>query len=492
MTPAANRRGFTLVEMLVAMTATLVLMAAVAQAFAMVGTAFTNSRALLELDARMRTTAWTLREDLSRATASTLPLRTGAAADGYLEIIEGPQTDASSTAGADVGPADCDDVLAFTVARGNESLAKLRYRPSFTPWAPTSNSVRAVGENFSPASHEVVWFLRPQVDATGTAVTNPARFVLCRRGLRLRNYLQEMRVEPVYYPSQYNYNSTLVPTSKNVSTFIPDNRRSTGSVTTAINAWWDSPQTGSSGAGVGINPVYSLRRTGTWLYPNSLADLRRRESRVVHNLTGTITTGTALDAAFPFVMQDSGTFLAPAVSLRNVYADIAVVMSDVLAFDVRVFDPTAPVAVAAGGTPLVPGDPGFAAAGAAVASGGYVNLGHGVTANPLLVSKGVDSWFGNTPDAKSRLNTADPTRRTYDTWSWQYENNGRNEDGDALVDEGTNALDDDGDGSVDEADEQETSPPYPVPLRAIEIRLRCYEPTSRQVRQVTIRHAFMP
>ena len=63
---------------------------------------------------------------------------------------------------------------------------------------------------------------------------------------------------------------------------------------------------------------------------------------------------------------------------------------------------------------------------------------------------------------------------------------------DGTVDEGVNGFDDDGNGLVDDAAEQETSAPYPVPLRGIEIRIRCYEPSSRQVRQVTVRHSFVP
>ena len=45
---------------------------------------------------------------------------------------------------------------------------------------------------------------------------------------------------------------------------------------------------------------------------------------------------------------------------------------------------------------------------------------------------------------------------------------------------------------VDESSEQETSPPYPYPLRGVEVRIRVYEPRSRQVRQVTVRHTFVP
>jgi hypothetical protein len=69
---------------------------------------------------------------------------------------------------------------------------------------------------------------------------------------------------------------------------------------------------------------------------------------------------------------------------------------------------------------------------------------------------------------------------TYDTWSRHYEFNEVDEDGDGKADEG-----------LDDAIDNETSPPYPVPLRGVEVRIRCYEPSSRQIRQVTIRHSFV-
>ena len=88
---------------------------------------------------------------------------------------------------------------------------------------------------------------------------------------------------------------------------------------------------------------------------------------------------------------------------------------------------------------------------------------------------------------------------TYDTWSVHYEFNGVNEDNDRLTDEGTDGLDDDGtppptnnNDLIDDSLEAETSAPYPVPLRGLEVRIRCYEPSSRQVRQITVRHTFVP
>jgi hypothetical protein len=166
------------------------------------------------------------------------------------------------------------------------------------------------------------------------------------------------------------------------------------------------------------------------------------------------------------------------------------VLTHVLGFDVRVFDPAVPVGLAAGGTPVVPGDPGFPGP-AAVASGAYVDLGHGVTGNALLPL--VPAHFAGFGDARSGLQAAGSSaRRTYDTWSSHYEANGRDEDGDSLVDESLNGLDDDGNDLIDDAVEKETAPPYGFPLRGIEVRIRCYEPTSRQVRQITVRHTFVP
>ena len=60
------------------------------------------------------------------------------------------------------------------------------------------------------------------------------------------------------------------------------------------------------------------------------------------------------------------------------------------------------------------------------------------------------------------------------------------------VDQKNNMIDDDSNGIIDDADELETSPPYPVPLRGLEVRIRIYDTSTRQVRQVTVRHTFVP
>ncbi len=85
---------------------------------------------------------------------------------------------------------------------------------------------------------------------------------------------------------------------------------------------------------------------------------------------------------------------------------------------------------------------------------------------------------------------------TYDTWSTHYESAGRFS-GDSLAGRATNGIDNVGasgsaNGIVDDADEKLTSPPCPYPLRGIQVKIRIFEPDSRQVREVTVVQDFLP
>ena len=156
------RRGMTLVEMLVAMTATLLIMAAVAQAFSAFGNAISGGRSILELDSRMRAVAWTLRSDLAGATARPLPPLNPASAEGYLEIIEGPATDyvdtlLATTVGSSVS-GDHDDVLLLTT----RSLDA-----PFVGRAPGTDSA------YESTVAEVGWFARPTSGASNPIMLAP-------------------------------------------------------------------------------------------------------------------------------------------------------------------------------------------------------------------------------------------------------------------------------------------------------------------------------
>ena len=506
------RRGMTLVEMLVAMTATLLIMAAVAQAFSAFGNAISGGRSVLELDARMRSAAWRLRSDLAGATARPLPPLNPAAGEGYLEIIEGPNSDstarqwfisgsttlisgsfdklAASTAGP--GPLSDDRLLG-----DQDDALLLTTRSLDTPFiGRTSGTGTAIDDTFESTLAEVGWFARP---TPGTS--NPVTYTLYRKQLLVMGYVG---ADP-FHSGLGSQNSINLPASNGGLTV--------SSGTSALREFYNLPCD------------VSVRREGNVLYPNTLADLTRPAARFMHNISGV----TSLPITFGSATLQSGTWCfvdhtAPSTSATAEILPAAldglvfdansqrrgedVILTNVLAFDVRVFDPG--VAVRATTTPLVPGDPGYASATSTSASGAYVDLGQTSGTNTLLsgvFTSGSAARFNGFGHARSGLVGSATTRRTYDTWNLGYEADGMDQDNDGTPDDGTNGVDDSGppngvfdeppydgdnDGIFEDPGEVETMPPYPYPLRGIEVRIRCYEHSSRQVRQVTVRHTFVP
>ena len=486
-----TRRGMTLVEMMVAVTATLVLMAAIAQIFAVFGTAVSDSRTVIELDSRMRAAAWRLRNDLNGATAPALPPLRPDQDAGYFEIIEGPSSDtelfydaqlASGARGSafaknDTTPGpqstsddrilgDTDDVLLFTT-RNTKTPFLGRYLSGTNP---------ITRGKYESTIAEVAWFLRPARIGADAATVNPATYTLHRRQLLVVGYV----------------GATPFAGSRNlVDSTMVGGRWAT----------WDSFYEDFDLS------VRGAMKSGVMTYlPNTLSDLTRRESRFMHNTSGD-SSGMGFPYRFPApAYQDQPALVGLTFEGTSREGD-DVVLTNVIGFDVRVFDPSADVHQDASGSLLTPGDPGFAA-GTAIGLGAYVDLG-----NNLPGTGGSTPRFSGPGDSRSGLRpvgagTAWTQRpRVWDTWSTHYETDGVDQDGQYGIDQGSNGLDDNQDGLVDNGDfdqdgnavitpaetgELEAPPPYPAPLRGIEVRLRCYEPSSRQVRQITIRHSFVP
>jgi hypothetical protein len=405
---ARIRHGMTLVEMLVATTMTLIIMGIVAQLFGFLAGTLSRSRDTFSMSADTRSVANLLRRDLAGLTARTLPPLPADADAGYLEIIEGVNTDRSAGFGQLAG--DCDDGLMLTT----RSLDR-----------PFVGRFGSTGSIESPVA-EVAWFCLPA--PTDPRLPNTTLYNLYRRQLLVMDYV-----------GQTPFESSLDNSDNSIAGTLPNN-----------------------------DYDISLRADRSTLRPNSLGDLTRREWRFLHSLSGSTS-----QALFPY--NTTAANLAALGTFSGARQGEDIVLTNVLAFDIRVFDPRAPIKTSTT-TAVDPSDPGYGNASLSGVTGAYVDLGSGTVTTDLL----------GAASAKSRLT------RIYDTWSNHYEFNGINEDFDSLTDEGTNGVDDDGDGVVDDADEQETSPPYPVPLRGIEVRIRVYEPSSRQVRQVTVRHTFVP
>ena len=403
--PAARRDGMTLVEMLVSTVITLILIGLVAQLFGMLGSGVTASRSLLETNDQLRSVAHKLRTDLAGITVAPIPPLRPESANGYLEIVEGVLSDTSAGVTNLLG--DCDDVLLFTT------------RSLGDPFVGRFGS----GLLESPAA-EVAWYCVQAGSVSGVSL-----YSLYRRQLLV-----------------------------------------TGMVGTGPFATSGSNAISSSLPGAYATYDLSLRvEPDGRVYPNSLADVTKRENRFLHNNSAT--------GSFPYTFLNGGTtgLIFDAASGRQ---GEDLLLTNVIAFDVRVFDPYAPIRSDANGRAMTPGDPGYGSGSATSPAtyGAYVDLGS---------SPGLTTLTGSAA-AKSQLT------RTYDTWSLHYEFNGLDDDGDTFIDEGSDGLDSNGNDVVDDAAEYETAPPYAAPLRGLEIRIRCYEPSSRQIRQVTVRHTFVP
>jgi type II secretory pathway component PulJ len=485
------RRGLTLVEMMVSLVCVIILMLAYTQLFSDVGSRVSDARAMIEMTNRMRSAEHRLRADLVGATCDMTPWQRPEDGAGYMEIIEGIASDsrppiANGWDNTQPVLGDTDDTLMFTT-RSKEGPFIGRYAISATQTITVQSDVA-----------EVVWFMRKAKQSDGKTDANPVTYNLYRRAFL---------VMPTYQGSPTPLNVSPQPGQWNLPqlSFYEVND---------ISAHYEEAGNGS------MRPVAS-----------SLGDLTKRECRFGHKFSA---NSHATANSFPhglvpdYFVPFGGTYVA---ATANTAADVVlntadprygedVVLTNVVAFDIQVWDPTAPVYIAPNANnPQVavgPSDPGFTKALVGTppnanqpqSIGAFVDLNwldvNWDPTNPTSLKWNnnlILSPFCSRGHPKSQLmanfsNASNATAATFDTWSYHYEHDGLDQDkaiGDTHgPDQGTNGFDDDGNGIVDDVGERETSPPYPVPLRGIKIRIRCYEPDSRQVHEISIIHSFVP
>lgn len=123
----ARSTAFTIIEVLIALTASLLLMLGLTRAFKLIGDRITSSQSELEMASSLREVTFRMRDELRRMTPTmTAPQKLGSNA-GYFTYYEGPWSDATTTMihGQDTTSAatnyfptsrfgDLDDYLAFT------------------------------------------------------------------------------------------------------------------------------------------------------------------------------------------------------------------------------------------------------------------------------------------------------------------------------------------------------------------------------------------
>jgi len=461
------RRGFTLIEVLMATALTALLMVGVVEMFAAVGDSVNASRSILELSARLRTVQSRMQMDLEGMTVTMLPPRPPEGNEGYAEFREGPTGTSHESRLAfaarlnDMTVNDNDDILMFT------TRSKGR---------PFVGRVNGIAQESDVA--EVAWFVR------GTTLYRRVLLVAPRFG---------------QFP-------------------------------------------GSRQAGFYRDNDLSVHFDGTNLIPNTLADLTRRECRFAHCYAGDATTED-IRAGDPHATAGWAMLGLPTLrecsadgsSSRNAWMACAplppgastmtvdhwenipvncpeldqntdalvdyvgprvaedVILTNVIGFDIQVWDPGAPV-ISNATLAIGPGDEGFDAVTqpSPVASyGAYVDLGYWPGYSPAQGAP--QPQFHHNGAAKSGL--ASTGERVYDTWSTHYEHDGIDQHGDGEVDLATDGFDNNNNGIVDDVGnlgEHETTPPYPAPLRGIRVKIRAFDPDSRQIREVTVVQDFLP
>lgn len=546
--------GLTLVEMLVGMAITLVMMAAVVTLFANVSSSVRNRRANAELGAQLRHTRSRLAQDLAGATAPGRTWLRPEAAVGYLEIIDGPWSDSNpsplianneldyatslvpsagvrdsatneivTTNGASTdggGLGDFDGILALTVKSQGDPFRGRVFNVS-------TNRHETIESEYA----EVIWY----------AIENPADGSLGEPGMRTL-YRRVLLIAPWLELPEL--------------TSLPG-----GNIDEQILYFYQNFDISAQ--------IYQVQVDGTLvpnmssrLVANTLADLTKRENRFAHRLNIDQTS-----LAWPFIMDQRAIRFFGDGTLANLSSPLQpfgwppssgpvdrlgedVMLNDVLAFDLRVYDPGAPQIVRNAGPPngdvLEPSDPGWNvfSQNEIVGFGAYVNLGwdpgsalsmdpSGTGTLDPAASNSYTGPFANyvTKYTYNYGDSAQPTEvplngpkplfkdprqpgwhplrptglvfgypAVYDTWSFHYEHDGLDQDNDGIIDEGANGLDDPitpGDplsavNGVDDIGEYETSPPYDTPLRGLKVILRAYERDARQIRETSVTHTFVP
>ena len=422
------RSAFTLVEMLVATAATLILLGIVMTMFEILGEAVNESRTVGELEAQLRTVSTLLQQDLlgtsvnadSRGLTCPADSSTG---NGYFEVIEGPNTDLwdSSGSGFDKsgttpGPGnssddrivgDTDDLLFFTT----QSISQEPFSGNF-----------GINSTTTSADAEVVWFCKPTPNSS-----NPTLYTLYRRCLLVVGQFPE----------------------------------------SPFDSQGSKPYTSDFFELYDLSARCEVSNGNQRMQLNTLQDLLLRRNRFAH---------------YDFSMTDPPFVLASVIATRPVLAFSGsrigedVLMTNVLSFDVRLLDPTASER-RLGVTRLTPGDKDYWAASLNSGSSPiYVDLGYN---SSNTTSTPANSDFSGYGMNNHRLQATKTTHRTWDTWSNSYTTNGIDDD---LISDVNNI-------SIDNSTE---SPPYPSQLQGIQITIRCYDPSSKKIRQTTVINSFLP
>jgi hypothetical protein len=455
-------------ELLIATTISIMVMGATVTLFGVVGDRINGGRAMIETSDRLRAVQNLLRRDLGGHTSPLLPWADPAAGNGYFEIIKGPNnTDlAHQRAGQTPLLGYTRDVLMLTTRSPDQPFTGRFIDPS-------GNLT-----TFESPIAEVVWYLQPTF--------NPQGQMAGANGVGAPTY--------TLYRRQFLIVASAPPLKIGI-----------GNTQNLLKNYYDNYDVSAHFDGKGN------------MVANSLVDLTYRENRFAHNTSLPFpypVNFPAFNSQNPSPLRSAPSYnansLTPFPSDDSRFGE-DVVLTNVLSFDIKVWDPGVQVFQDNGSPtkpPLVPSDIGYGKgqaitdqSGKAVPQyGAYVDLNHNNT-TPLPWNPGIPPdyflgpYYGNGLNYSGLAAGSNSGYATFDTWSLGYEYLNYGMKNGQVPNQANNGFDDgpnQGKYGVDNATERLTCPPYPVPLRGVQITIRVYEPSTRQVRQITVTESFTP
>ena len=310
-----SRRGLTLIEIMIALTMTLIVLGAMMQAFQYASGQMQMGRATMEMANRLRSAEELLRSDLSNLTVEPRPYTETTNPNGYLEIVDGAMRDKTNAAGINSYLGDVDDVIAMTV-RSDGQFFRGRHIPDNTTNSKVIESSIA----------EIMWYTT-FVDRNTDSLIDFDESVKVHRRVSL--------IRPDMGPWE---NLTL----NQVTTLMQNND-------------------------ISCRVVFDQDANEFNVYANSLSDLAVRRNRFCHQWLSYNSSEPSVDVNWPNFLDRS------LISTFQPVEGNDIVLTDVASFDLQVYSPDVTLSLDTD-TPVAPADPGFPAAATQISAGDFVDL----------------------------------------------------------------------------------------------------------------------
>ena len=533
-----NRRGYTLLEILIAVTLMMMIMLGVTQLFSSVGTQINNAQATLSMAGNLRSVKTRLEKDLALATADLTkapPMKAGIN-NGYFCIIEGMgaahnnallrtrdfKNPSESITTQDIAYSeDSEDLVDNNTGfKHDNTVGDMDDIIMFTAYAPEGQPFRGRYNNAlcESAVAEIIWFCRGNTLYRRTLLIKPdAVFGGGLTGFYDRNDIS----------ARYNAVSGSVVANSLEDLSLRQNRFAHLDAMTAFpfnihkNSacyYFRMPTLQET-----THSKWDISKSYAWNFANSVDPANAASGPVLNYadpyvLAG-LDTATSNDlpkeASSPFIdfwdnpfpWKTLGTASGNETSNIDQTTGVAasllekeneyprryaedMLMTNVISFDVQVWDDVAKRYVSLGEAKEIRDGSGI-----------RYEYNDGKSAGPLGTQGNYPLLQRNvTTGVKIATVSSIALPCVYDTWSEEYEREGyswpnqfwnpSNPNQNMVESFGRDLKDNNGNGVIDEMAEWTTPPPYNVPLRGVKVLIRTFDPLSKNVREVTVIHDF--